>query len=213
VPFEHDFLKYDELLTDESTGERHYILPDGTAVPSVTTVLGRLSKDGIDKWKARVGAEEAARIGTRASNRGTAIHKLCEQYLLNDPDYKKGVMPINLDTFRKLQPYLDKYLGTIYGLEIPLWSKELKTAGRTDCIAEYRNKLSVVDFKTSLRSKKEEWIQHYFIQATCYAMMAEKMFNLEIPQIVVMIAVDHEDPQIFRKNKDKYIEQVKAVFC
>jgi hypothetical protein len=44
-------------------------------------------------------------------------------------------------------------------------------------------------------------------------MMAEKMFNLEIPQIVVMIAVDHEDPQIFRKNKDKYIEQVKAVFC
>jgi hypothetical protein len=213
VPFEHNFLKYDELTSNETTGERHYILPDGTSVPSVTTVLSRLSKDGIAKWKARVGEEEAKRVGAKAARRGTAIHSLCEQYLLNNPEYNKDVMPFYLDTFRKIQPYLDEHIGTIYGLEIPLWSKELKTAGRTDCIAEYRGKLSIVDFKTSLRPKKEEWIHNYFLQATCYAMMAEQMFGLSIPQIVVMIAVDHEDPQIFRKSKDKYIDRVKQVFC
>lgn len=210
--FKHEFLEFDDLTTDESTGQRHYILPDGTAVPSVTTILGRLSKDGIDKWKVRVGLEEARRIGQQAATRGTAIHDLCEKYLRNDPEFIQGHVAKNLLTFKKLQPYFDEYVGTIYGLEIPLWSKELMTAGRTDCIANYKGKLSILDFKTSLKPKREEWIENYFIQATCYAMMAEKMFKIDIPAIVVMIAVDNEDPQIFRKNKAKYIDRVKEVF-
>jgi genome maintenance exonuclease 1 len=210
--FKHDFWSFNDLNTDESTGERHYILPDGSAVPSVTTVLSRLSKDGIDKWKARVGEEEAKRISTQAAKRGTAIHSICEQYLLNNPEYKKGVMPINLDTFRRMKPYLDNYVGTIHGLEVPLYSYELQTAGRTDCIAEYRNKLSIIDFKTSRKPKKEAWIQNYFIQATCYSIMAEALFGIAIPQIVIIIAVDNEDPQVFRKDKAKYVERVREVF-
>lgn len=210
--FEHDVLKYEELQTDESSGQRHYILPDGSKVPSVTTVLSKLSKDGIDAWRLRVGAEEANRISTQAANRGTQVHKICERYLLNDVDYKKGIMPVNVETFQKIKPYFDQYLGIIYGLEVPLYSKLLNTAGRTDCIAQYRHRLSIVDFKTSRKPKREEWIENYFIQATCYAMMAEYMFNIDIPQIVIIIAVDNEDPQIFRKNKSKYITRVREVF-
>lgn len=210
--FRHNFFEFEDLKTDESTGERHYLLPDGSAVPSVTTVLSKLSKAGIDAWKQRVGEEEAKRISTKAALRGTAIHKICEAFLLNDPNYIKGQMPTDKETFRKLQPYLEQCIGTIYGLEIPLFSKVLNTAGRTDCIAEYKGKMSVVDFKTSRKPKREEWIENYFIQATCYALMAEAMFRVDIPQIVVMICVDNEDPQIFRRKKDKYIERVNQVF-
>jgi hypothetical protein len=210
--FKHDFWSFNDLNTKTINEERHYLLPDGSAVPSVTTVLGRLSADGIAKWKARVGEAEAKRIGTQAATRGTAIHSICEQYLLNNPEYKKGVMPVNLDTFKRIKPYLDQYIGTIYGLEIPLYSYELQTAGRTDCIADYRGKLSIVDFKTSRKPKKEEWIQNYFIQATCYAMMAEELFGIAIPQIVIIIAVDNEDPQVFRKDRLKYVDRVREVF-
>jgi genome maintenance exonuclease 1 len=72
--------------------------------------------------------------------------------------------------------------------------------------------LSIVDFKTSRKPKREEWIQHYFIQATCYALMAEELYGIDIPQIVIIIAIDNEDPQIFRKDKSKYIGKVKEIF-
>lgn len=213
ILFSHNFLKYDDLATDESTGERHYILPDGSKVPSVTTVLSRLGNSGLDAWRQRVGEEEAKRIATQAANRGTQVHNICEQYLLNSPEYKKGIMPVNVETFKKIQPYFDRYVGSILGLEVPLYSKLLKTAGRTDCIAHYREVLSIVDFKTSSKPKKEEWIQNYFIQATCYALMAEAMFKLDIPQIVIIMSVDNEDPQIFRKDKARYVNRVMEIFA
>lgn len=210
--FKHEFLPFQELPTDETSGERHYILPDGTSVPSVTTVISRLSKDAIAEWRDRVGAEEADRISFQAAARGTQIHEICEQYLRNNPDYKKDILPIHVDTFNRIKPFFDTYMGTIYGLELPLYSKKLCTAGRTDCIAEYRDKLSIIDFKTSRKPKREEWIQGYFVQATVYALMAELLYKLDIPQIVIIIAVDHEDPQIFRKDKTKYLSRVKELF-
>ena len=149
----------------------------------------------------------------QAGNRGTALHTICEDYLLNKDVYPEGVMPANIMTFSNLKPVLDTRVGKVFAVEAPLYSKKLNTAGRTDCIAEFDGVVSIVDFKTSLKPKKEEWIQDYFYQATCYSLMAEALTDLKIPQIAIIITVDGQpEPQVFVKNKYLYIEKVLEIF-
>lgn len=212
--FEHEFLEFEPLKTVTMHDKRYYELPDGSLAQSVTTRIGEAAdKTALMEWRARVGHEEAQRITTQAANRGTAIHTICENYLLNETNYPKGTMPSNMDLFKSLRPVFDDHIGKIYALEAPLYSYGLKAAGRTDCIAEWDGVLSIIDFKTSRKLKKEEWIENYFIQATCYAMMAEERTGMVIPQFAIVIAVDHENPQVFVKDKKPYIEKVKQIFC
>ena len=215
--FEHSFFPKFELERVNIDGVRHYATPDGKKYKSVTTILGeKTDKTALLEWRKRVGEEEANKISTQAANRGTAIHNIAEHYLLNQESYPKGVMPTNIDTFKKLRPLIDENISKIYGIEYYLYSHELKTAGATDCIADWNGIPSVIDFKTSRKLKKEEWIENYFLQATCYAMMAEELLHewqFKVPQIVIMIAVDHEEPQVFVRDKQHYIERVKQIFC
>ena len=59
-------------------GKRHYLTPDGNAVPSVTTILDITKpaekKRALAEWKKRVGTERAQQITTEAANRGTRMH-------------------------------------------------------------------------------------------------------------------------------------------
>jgi genome maintenance exonuclease 1 len=210
--FLHNPVYLPDLETEYVDGKRYYKTPAGN-LPSVTTVLGqKLKNPGLEAWKARVGEEEAKRVSTQAAGRGSAVHLLCEKYLSNDPDYKRGAMPFNLVTFSSIKKHLDLCIGTVHGIEVPLWSENLKTAGRCDLLAGWQGTNSVIDFKTSKRQKGEEDIQSYFLQATCYSLMAEERTTLKFPQIVVIIAVDHEDAQVFVKNRDQYVDKVLEVF-
>jgi hypothetical protein len=80
-------LGYADLITENGGSGRKYVLPDGTKLPSITTVLSILSEDSIRAWRERVGTEEANKISTRASRRGTAVHSICENYVNNNPEY------------------------------------------------------------------------------------------------------------------------------
>lgn len=214
--FEHNFFPKFELERVNINGVRHYATPDGKKYKSVTTILGeKTDKTALYEWRKRVGEAEANRVSTQAANRGTAIHSICEYYLLNEPNYPKGVMPVNMDTFKQLRPHIDEHIGKIYGIEYFLYSHQLKTAGATDCIADYDGIPTIVDFKTSRKPKKEEWIENYFLQATAYALMAEELlceWQFKIPQIAIMIAVDDEQPQLFVKQKEQYVEKVLEIF-
>lgn len=212
--FEHSFYTPFRLERVVINGKRHYVTPSGQKYKSVTSILDeKLDKTALLEWRKKVGEAEANRISTQAANRGTAIHNICEHYLLNNESYPKGVMPANVDTFKKLRPIIDENIGKVYGLEYYLYSDTLKTAGATDCIAEFGGVNSIIDFKTSKKPKKEEWIENYFLQATCYAMMAEERLPLIIPQIAILIAVDHEEPQVFVKPKSEYIDRVLEIFA
>jgi hypothetical protein len=214
LTFRHKLFGFPVLEESYPDGLRHYKLPSGKLVRSVTTIIGeKTDKSFLEKWKKRIGEENARQITSRSANKGTAIHSLCEKYLLNDPNYKRGAMPINLNLFNKIKPYLDKHLRVVCGLECQLYSDTLMTAGRCDCLAVYRDKLSIIDFKGSLRPKKEADIEHYFIQEATYAMMAEELFGYEVSQLVTLMAPDHEDCLEFIQPKSKYISKVKEFFC
>ena len=211
--FKHDFWHFHPLVRTEIDGNRHYIGADGNAYPSVTTTIGqRTDKSGLVKWAESIGQEAADRIRIQAANRGTAIHAIAEAYLLNHQDYPPKTMPVNKMTFNGIKSVLDERIGVIHAIEAPLYSARLHTAGQTDCIAMFDDVLSVVDFKTSRKIKQESYIQNYFIQATCYATMAEELTNKKIPQIVIIIAVDDEPAQVFVKQKEDYMDAMLTIF-
>ena len=211
--FEHQLLPNIDLPRVEIDGKRYYQLPDGSLAKSVTTAIGdSMDKKHLYEWRARVGEEEANKIANQAAVRGTALHSICEAYLMNELNYPKGTVPFNMFSFKQLRPYIDANINKVYGIEHRLYSTKLKAAGTADCICEWNNIPTIVDFKTSKKLKKEEWIQNYYLQATTYAMMVEELFNIHVPQFAIMITVDHENPQIFVKEKAPYVDRVLEIF-
>ena len=57
-----------EAKTDEETGKRVYLTPEGNKYPSVTTVIGSNPEKmkGIMRWRKRVGEEKANAISKRS---------------------------------------------------------------------------------------------------------------------------------------------------
>ena len=201
-------LGYDDLSAETTSSGRKYLGPNGVSYPSVTTVLSILSEEAIQAWRARVGEEEANKISHRASTRGTAVHSIIENYIDNKEDYAEGFMPNIVDNFKAVQKVLDERIGEVYAQEAALYSDHLGLAGRVDCVAEFDGKLSIIDFKTSKKIKKKEWITNYFIQESCYAIMWEERTGMPITQLVTIIAVDDEDPQVFIEHRDNWTDKL-----
>lgn len=196
-------LGYSDLDAETTSSGRLYRTPSG-GLPSITTVLSILSEEHIQRWRARVGEEEANKISHRASTRGTAVHSIIENYIDNKENYAEGFMPNILDNFKSVQPVLDSRIGKVYAQEAPLYSDHLGVAGRVDCVAEFDGKLSIIDFKTSKKLKKPEWITNYYVQESAYAIMWEERTGMPITQLVTIIAVDDEEPQVFIEHRDNW---------
>jgi genome maintenance exonuclease 1 len=181
---------------------RVYQTPTGKAYPSVTSVTGLMGKDDFFAWRARVGEEEANRVSARAARRGTAIHSLCEDYL-----YGKNPVPTMFDAqvFNSIRPHLD-LIDNIHALESKLYSDHLQVAGTVDCIAEYKGKRAVIDFKTSKRIKEAKDISGYFMQTAAYAVAFEERTGIAIPRLVIIMGIDDEDPIIFEEKRDNWID-------
>lgn len=211
--FEHRFFSQIELEENYIDGKRYYKTPSGKSYPSVTTVISNSTdKTALNEWRQKVGEEKANSITKSAASRGTKLHKVCEDYVLNKDDYLKGVMPSTISLFKQIQPYLDENLSYVYGVEIPLYSDFLQTAGRCDLVCRMHDCYTIVDYKTSSKPKKEEWIDNYFLQLTTYAMMVEELYKVHIPYIIVLIAVEEDNPQVFIKNPKNYKDRVTEIF-
>jgi len=186
--------------------KRYYLSPEGTIFPSMTTVLGDLKKDVILKWRQRVGEEEANRISTQAARRGTSVHHMCEDYINNLP-YLNRRLPHEIELFNTIKPILDERIDNVRCQELALWSEHLGVAGRVDCIAEFDGKLSIIDFKTSSKPKREEWIDNYFMQMAGYAIMFEERTGIPVSQVVNVIAVENGgQPQVFVQKRDTWVK-------
>jgi genome maintenance exonuclease 1 len=173
-----------------------------------------MNAKAISEWRARVGSEVANKITTQASSRGTSIHKLCEHYILGTMD-EVEVMPSNYEMFTAMSNHLAETVGKVYSVEGFLYSDFLRSAGQVDMIAEYNGVLSIVDFKTAKKKKREDWIQNYFVQESAYSFMFEERTGMKVPQLVTVIGVDGEsEPQVFIKNtkeRNQYLLQFLAL--
>ena len=221
--FKHSPIELQEMTAVTTEFGRQYETPEGINLPSITTVLSILSRDSIAKWRARVGEKEANRVSYRASTRGTAVHEICEQYVNNDPDYDKymAINPDNgemkmttrtpdlIDSFLKIKPILDERLTVVHAQEAPLYSTHLGVAGRVDCVGVFDGKLSIIDYKTSMKPKRLDWIKNYFMQESAYSIMWEERTGMPITQLVTIISVDNHEPQVFIEHRDNWVRPLR----
>ena len=206
-----------DLITDlpkleqvEVNGVRHYTAEGVGPYPSVTTVLSsdKSKNDSIQKWRERVGEEEANRVSHMATQRGTAVHQIMEDYILGQEPITKP-MPIHLATASGLKKWLDIYVGDVKLVEGQLFSHHLRTAGTVDLVAEWDGKMAIIDWKTSKYAKKREYIENYFMQEAAYAVMFEERTGIPVERLVTAIAYDEPNGgcQLFIENRDDWIDK------
>ena len=204
--FEYELLEFAELQRIDGP-IRLYETPEGKRYPSVTTVLGKMTdKSALEAWKKRVGEDEAARVSSRAATRGTNIHTMCENYVLgNDIDTS---MPHNMMMFNQIKKVLDEKVNMVRATECTLFSDHLRLAGSCDLIADYDGRLSIIDYKTSAKLKRKDWIEGYFLQASLYSYMLWEMTGILVKDIVIIIGVDDSlESQVFVERPQRYLEK------
>jgi CRISPR/Cas system-associated exonuclease Cas4 (RecB family) len=116
-----------------------------------------------------------------------------------------------MQSFHDVKEQLDTRLTTVYSQEAPLYSEHLGLAGRVDCVGVWDGKNSIIDYKTSRKLKKKEWISGYFMQCAAYAIMWEERTGMPITQLVVLIAVDDNEPQVFIEHRDNWVQPLLDV--
>lgn len=197
----------ESVIARDTENGRFYEVSPNVFYPSITTVLS----DSVDlsEWIERVGVAESNRIKNTAAARGTQMHDLLERYISNKEINLNAEMPSIKTSFTGAKSTLDK-INHVKFQETALWSNALGVAGRVDLVANYEDIPSIIDFKTSGKPKKKEYIENYFCQATAYSLMVEERFGYKTKQIVIMILVDGvTEPQVFIENPDDYIVVLK----
>lgn len=206
--FNLDFVELPKIKRVQVDGKRHYQLADGDCVPypSVTTILSgcKKSKKALHEWRKRVGAETANKISRQATERGTSVHQLIEDYCQNKESEGK-IMPNAADMFTRLRDVADKSIDNIKLVEGLMYSEYLRAAGTVDMVAEFDGKLSVIDWKTSTRRKTRSRCYNYFKQEAAYAVMYEEMTGQPITQLVTVVTDQEGGSQVFIEHRDEWI--------
>lgn len=203
---------YKEVNSISEHGMRLYEVIDGVFLPSITTILGKTMDtekvQALEKWKMSIGEEAANKKMIAATTAGSNIHLLAERFLKKLPLEENEFSSNELEGFNTLKIYLKK-IEDVWGLEVPLFSNELGAAGRCDCVAVYKGKPCIIDFKTSSRLKSADDITDYFLQLTAYSIMHNEMFGTNITHGSILMVTGFGFPQEFNKDLTQYYSQLK----
>lgn len=186
---------YTPLNRTTVEGKRHYALPDGTKVPSVTTILDRTKpeekRQALANWRKAVGEQKAQQITTEAANRGTRMHAYLESYILMDDMKPLPTNPFAHPSWFMAAEVILKGLCNVdefWGSEVPVYYSGLY-AGTTDCIGVWKGRPAILDFKQSNKPKKREYIEDYFLQLAAYAQAHNHTYGTNIRDGVILMAV------------------------
>lgn len=186
---------YTPLSRESVDGKRHYCLPDGSKVPSVTTILDRTkpaeAREALAAWRKAVGEQKAQQITTEAANRGTRMHAYLEHYILQEDMKPLPTNPFAHPSWFMAAEVILKGLSNVdefWGSEVPLYYSGLY-AGTTDCIGVWKGRPAILDFKQSNKPKKREYIEDYFLQLAAYAQAHNHTYGTNIRDGVILMAV------------------------
>lgn len=204
---------YTPLNRETIDGKRHYCLPDGSKVPSVTTILDktkpREAREALANWKKAVGEQRAQQITTEAANRGTRMHAYLEHFVLSEDMKPLPGNPFAHPSWfmaaqiilQGLQPNVTEY----WGVEVPLYYSGLY-AGTTDLIGMWKGRPAIMDFKQSNKPKKREYIEDYFLQLAAYAAAHNEMHGTDIRDGVILMAVQPKMLEDGSYSTPQYLE-------
>lgn len=203
-------------------GKRHYSVGE-EKLPSVTTILSATQPEekrlSLEKWKQKVGEQKADEIKNLAANRGTAMHKILEKYIMEEG--YKDLTDIGAVAHRMADKIIEKGLSkwdSYYGTEVTVHYPGLY-AGQTDLVGIHEGDDAIGDNKQSNKPKFKEWIGDYLLQLAAYAMAHDHVYGTQIKKGVIMmctpdcyyqefVIADHE----LKKYKHEWLRRVDLYY-
>ena len=214
--------RYPTTNRETIDGLRHYVL-DKEKLPSVTTILDATQsaekRESLQRWKERVGEEQAEKIKDQAAERGTAMHKILEKYII-DVGYV-DLTNVGKDAHNMAIQIIQSGLINVtefYGTECTLHYPGLY-AGQTDLVGVHKGKDAIIDFKQTNKPKKREWISDYFSQLSAYAMAHNFIYKTKIEKGVIMMCSKDNfyqefvvEGKEFQKYKHNFLRRVDEYY-
>ena len=214
---------YPRTVREMIEGKRHYEINGGEKLPSVTTILSSTQDPektkSLQAWRDRVGEAAATRIVDEAGIRGTAMHKILENYIL-----KEGYIDltsVGRKAHNMAMRIIEQGLCNIteyFGLEATLFYPGLY-AGATDMIATHKGEMAIVDFKQTNKPKKREWIEDYCLQLAAYALAHDYVHKTNITKgVIMMCSKDNYYQEFviageeFKKYKYKWLGKISQYY-
>jgi len=181
---------YKKLDRQDGGGQgRVYVDDAGNKIPSVTTILSK-TKDmtHLIAWKKRIGEDKAKQITEESAGLGTTMHAHLEAYVLGEPrpggnNYGRLMAQRMADTVIA-EGLID--VDEVWGVESHLYYENL-WAGTTDLVGMYMGRPAIMDFKTTIKPKKREWVEDYRLQLAAYAMAHNNIHGTNIETTVVFM--------------------------
>jgi len=202
MPILDDAIQLTELECVTGDGGRYYVTPEGHQYPSTTTVVNWDKREFFAEWR-----KNNPQKSKKILNRGTLVHQMVEDYIMTGLTQTSEDETTN-KMFGNLASMVDT-LDEIKAVEAPLYSDLLRMAGRVDCVGILDGEYCIIDFKTSQKMKREEWLTEYWCQATAYAIMWQERTGIAIPRIAIMMASEDGKKKIFTKDSMDMVPLLK----
>ncbi len=201
--------EYRKLDRQDGGGQgRVYVDTIGNKIPSVTTILSK-TKDmtHLNAWKKRIGEDKAKQITEESAGLGTTMHAHLEAYILGQ-QRPGGNNYGRLMAQRMADTIINEGLSEVdeaWGVEAHLHFENL-WAGTTDLVGVYQGQPAIMDFKTTIKPKKREWVEDYKLQLAAYAMAHNAIFETDIKTTVVFMVSRECEFQKFVWQGDEFEE-------
>ena len=166
-----------------------YDCPDGTQVPSVTTILKIIGYEEIYKWANYLGFRHITYQSEmdRTANIRNIIHAVCEsvvdpenvQYPTIENEYDKIYYQNIRDRFKE---FISQFTYQTVFTEKVFVSKDLGFGGCVDWYAKIGGYDMLVDFKSS----KEVRSKHLLQLGGYYSLMKESGYNISAASIILV---------------------------
>lgn len=129
------FPAFPELTFEDST---HTYRLDGVIIPSVSTIMEPLN---ADKYRGI-----SAKTLARAADKGTSVHNAIENWIKFDIEDCPEEHQAYFDAFRE---WWEREKPVLVGSECRVYHKIMQYGGTVDLLAYIRDKLTLLDFKST----------------------------------------------------------------
>lgn len=168
-------------------------------LPAITTVLkatqSEEKKQGLERWRQKVGEEEAERIRKEAAARGSHFHKQIEDFARTGTCEEPAVAHFIEENFE------------LKDVEKPLYSFKWGYKGIRDARAVYKKTGTVfaIDWKTANKPKDESYLEDEFQQLAALNGLEPCAGGL-----IIRFIPGLDVPQIFFRTVEEMREDWKA---
>lgn len=192
-------MTYTKYERNNSFGKRYYNTPEGRFV-SVTTILDgtmpSFKRAILQKWKDKLGAEEANRQKQFAADVGTVMHENLE--MAADPSvehdhsqFGEEERALGVQLFHNMQEFLQRYTLEYVAQEPSLYNNpegHHGYAGSTDLVVKVDGELAIGDYKNVTKKRSRSQVSDYFLQLAAYILAHNYMFNTDIKKGFIWMA-------------------------